>query len=327
MARRFTPDPVPEGMPPKLGEWLQRQFRRVELEAQTSTEVRVVFDQDFQDHVDDFNDHVNNQNAHLGYTWKQDPTYRNLYPELYAGETPGVGTADSPVNHIVMGHTGTLGSEGFIAEREAADGGGLLVAGYKGVDPATPTNPVQGNAFLELNGSAVLVASGALWVELSNPITETHEILLGESSTLTDGRHFSPLLLGSKKIFTFYEFAEDVSDYDVLTLGETELVSLTTTNSYAADVSTFSYGVTLDNAGGQDTIFDIILKVNGVEVGRDTFTYQGVGQRFTDSGKITSAITAGDIISLHADATGTHPNSEGWVRGTTRATKIEIQQG
>ena len=321
MARRFTPDPVPEGMPPKLGEWLQRQFRRLELEAQTTTIVREEVSKDFQDHVDD-------QNAHLGYTWKQDPTYRDLYPELYAGETPGIGTIDNPVNHVSIGHQGAGGSEGFLVERSALDGGGVSVIGIKGLDPSNPPpRPVQGNTIVELNGTATLVASGVLWLELATPLTEDHEVILGDSTTLADGRHFSPLLLGPKKIYQFSEFAEDAADYDVLTLGETEIVSLTTTNSYAADVSTFSYGVTLDNAGGQDTIFDIIIKLNGVEVGRDTFTYQGVGQRFSDSGTISSAVTAGDVISLHVDATGTHPNSEGWVRGTARATRIEIQQG
>lgn len=266
----------------------------------------------------------------IGPPWTLDPTSGDLYPVEHNADTPGIGTVDNPCGHLAIGPAGAAGMEGFLYPRDPAAGGGLAVVGLAGADPENPPpSPVQGNAMLVLNGAAVLVATGGLWIEVSTPITEDHEVIFGASSALPDGRNFAPILVGPEKVYTFREYEEDAADHNVLDLGETEIVSMTLVNSYAANVSTFGFSIELENLGGKNTIFDVILKIDAVEVGRTSRTINNASVVVSENTILSNALTAGQIISLDVDAVGTHGQSQGWVRGAPPKppTSIDIQQG
>lgn len=264
----------------------------------------------------------------IGPPWQQDETSGNLFPNEINSATPGVGTASNPVNHVSIGSAGDEGAEGYLTQRMALDGGGVSLIGYKGYDPDNPAvRPVRGNAYLELNGNAVLVATGGLWIEIQDQITEDHECIFGPSATLSDGRHFAPLLLGQKKVYAYTESAEDALDYDVLDVGEVEVVSMTLVNAYAKDVSTFGFSVVLDNPGGKNTRFITILKLDGTEMQRYSRTVNGNSITLNDSVTLGNDVSAGQVISLDVEAIGSHGQSQGWVRGTDTPTRIEIKQG
>lgn len=264
----------------------------------------------------------------IGPPWEQDPASGDLYPLEFGAGDPGIGSAAHPVSHVAFGHQGEFGSEGFLHERGAADGGGLLVVAYRGVDPdSLPGYPYDGNAYLELNGSATLIATGGLWLQLSQTIAEDHEVIIGPSVTLPDGRFFSPLKVGPEKIYQHSQQATDALDYNVLDQGEVEIVSMTLTNDYTVSVSTFSYSVQIDNPGNKDTTFQIIVKVDGLEVTRRSRTLNQNSVNVSDSATIQNALSVGQVVSLDVQAESSHASSQGWVRGTVSPTSIKTQQG
>ena len=259
--------------------------------------------------------------------WKVDPAGGDLFPEMPTG-TPGIGKLEACVDYIAIGGQGTDAMEGMIYQRDDSDQGGVTVLGLRNVDPQNPpAPPLAGNAPLELNGSATIVMTGGLWIELQQAIDTDHELILQPSQTLADGRIVAPIVVGPEKVYTQQEQATDNQDHDVLDSGEVEIVSLTLTNSYAVNVSTFSFRVMLDNPGNQSTLFDVILKVDGVEAGRYPRTLVGNNAVVADSFPIQTPVTAGQVISLDVEAISTGPQSQGWVRGTLQPTTITIGQG
>lgn len=262
----------------------------------------------------------------VGLPWKVKEITGDLYPG--DGVDPGIGTLDDPVNHLAVGHRSPSGMEGLLAERNALEGGGLMVLGQRDTDPDAPVvPPVQGNAIVELNGNAILVATGGLWLQVQSPLLVDHEILVGPSTQIGSSRHFAPVIVGPEKVYEHFESAENPNDLNIRDTGETEIVSMTLTNDYTAYVSSFSFQIHLDNPGKKQTDFDVILKANAVEAARYTRSFTENGGLVSDAITLQLPRVIGDVISLDVDATPTHGQAQAWVRGTIQPTSIQISQG
>lgn len=262
----------------------------------------------------------------IGPPWTQDPTSHDLYPETGTGDA-GIGTLESPVAHVAIGTqegAGVSGIEGALVDNDDLSGGGILLIGIRDVDPQNPPNPPVENSPVWVLGNPVLLGNQVM-VELSQEITEDHEVVFGPTTTLNN-RHFSPLLLGQKKVYSQIEEETDAGDYDVLDQGDVEIVSLTLASSYVVG-ATFTFSVYLENNGNKTTAFDVLLKLDGATVVTYERDVNGSGGIVTDSFPIQTPVNAGQVISLDVNAASTHGNSQGWVMGSKQVTTIRIQQG
>lgn len=266
----------------------------------------------------------------IGPPWTQDPIKGDLYPLSFGGGTPGLGQVDTPVNHLAIGTTGEDGSEGFLVERPDSSGGGLLVIAYKGFDPENPPpDPIEANAPIELAGNAVFVA-GALGVMVASEFDKDHEVIFGPTVTLSDGRIFAPLQVGPEKVYGQEQTVTDVRDYDVLTIGGEVLVidpGLTLLLDYAANVSSISLSLLLENLGTRDTIFDVIVKKDSVEVGRTSRTVNSGQLTVSETAQLVNPALTSSVFEVFVEAIGTHQKSEGFVRGAISTSTLSIRQG
>lgn len=270
------------------------------------------------------------KSAQFQTDWDTDPATGDMYPlGASAEKDSGIGTLAKGAGHLILGNAAVAdGMEGAISRRPAIVGGGVEVIGSKQLDPQQPiVRPIKGDAYVELNGSAVLVATGGLWIEMASPLDKDHELLIGPSTQIADGRYFSPLVLGGEKVYTYFDEATDPRDLDVLDVGEVLIVSLTMTNDYAADVSSFSFSVLVENTASKLSLFDIILKLDGVEVDRYPRSVSGGELTISDTAIIGSPVSTGQVATMYVEATGTNPQSQAWVRGATQASKLRVQQG
>ena len=325
----FAPDPPPANMDAETAEWIMRQLRRVSGSTQIIETVQKEQDSDSEQIKNDLNAHTQNKtDPHETLVpWDVDGTVFNLYPNTTSPNDAGIGTLEKSVAHIAIGTQeapGTGGMEGFLMDMADADGGGVLLMGLRGVDPANPPSPVVENSPVWVLGNPVVLGNQVM-VELDQPITADHEVLFGPTVTL-NGRHFSPLLPGPEKVYSQTETATDATDVNVLDLGEVEIVSLTLVNSYVVGATLF-FQVYLENLGNQATDFDVILKVDGVEAARYPRTFIASGGVVAESFPIQNPINAAQVLSLDVEATSTGPQSQGWVRGALQTTTIRIQQG
>ena len=262
--------------------------------------------------------------------WDHDPVTGDQFPKGETAEKDsGIGTLTKPAGHVAIGNpTVADGQEGNILRRDAAGGGGMLIIAARDIDPQNPPAwPPQGNNYLELNGAAIIISGGGLWLQVSNPITADHEILVGPSTTISDGRHFSPLILGPEKVYQHSDEQTDNRDIDVFENGENLIVTLTLTNNYAIGVSTFSFFVLLENNATRTTDFDIIIKVDNVEIARTSRSVTGGQVAVSGSVPLEQALTSGQVITMHVESFGTHPSSEGWVRGSVQQSLLRVKQG
>jgi hypothetical protein len=259
--------------------------------------------------------------------WQVADVTFDLYPNTDPGNA-GIGTLEKPVSHVAIGTqegTGVSGIEGLLLDNDDLQGGGIMLFGVRDVDPANPPDPVIENSPVFVIGNPVALGNQVM-VELSQAITEDHEVVFGPTITLSGGRHFAPLVLGPKKVYSQSEEATDAADHNVLDLGDVEIVSLTLVNSYVVG-ATFTFSVFLENLGGKATEFDVLLKLDGVTQGTYERSFTGSGGVVTDSFPITATVNAGQVISLDVNAISTAPQSQGWVMGTTQESLLRVQQG
>ena len=253
---------------------------------------------------------------------------RDLYPNTIVPGDAGLGTIEKAVAHVAIGtqeNVGTSGIEGLLGDNSDANGGGLMLIGIRDVDPQAPPDPPVENSQVWLLGAPVYIGS-QMYLEVPQVLTADHEVLIGPSVTSPSGRYFSPLFLGPEKVYSQTQEATDTTDVNVLDAGEVEIVSMTLTDPYVAG-SSAAFSIYLENLGNKATLFDVILKVNGVEVGRYHRELVENGGVVSDSFPTSNAMNAADVITLDVDATGTAPQSLAWVRGTIQPTLIRISQG
>lgn len=272
-----------------------------------------------------------NQNAARTREWTSQAAPHDLVP---MGADQWVGDEHRmPIGVAVGTPTGDpndQGIQGVVARREAASGG-MAVIGY--VDQAPMGDGSQANAPAEVAGVPVLLM-GPVYVEVQNPITDNYYLLLGPSTTLADGRHASPLIIGPQYIPAQSELATDSRDLQLDGLGT--LVDVVTlgplANSYAPGISMFSYDVRLSEEGGRTSHFDVEIwaDIGGSGMSfmyRDEYALSGAAQNFSSSTPIDTAINAGDSIQMRVSATDTHPQSDPWVRGSVRTSELRLRQG
>lgn len=263
----------------------------------------------------------------VGPPWKVDETDQALYPDQAA--SPGIGTLEKPVSYITIGSEHSGGADGALLQKEQTDGGGLILIAVKDLDPGEPiVPPLIGNAYLELNGSAVLVASGDLWLEVAQDVMEDHEVIAGPSVQIADGRKFCPLLIGAEKIYQYQQSAEDTADHDLKAgPNPVEVVAMVLTDAYTAGVSTFSFQILLENTDRKDTTFTVRILKDAVEISSYQQTVSQSSVTVSDSITISQDAAVGVRASLEVSAFFSHGNSLGDVRGTLQASVISIQQG
>lgn len=313
-----------------MAEWIIRQLEQV---TNTSTIIAEVDDdqdaisdgiqQDLDNHKADESDPHNTLKP-----WDVDATSGDLYPDTIVPGDAGIGTIEKAVAHVAIGtqeNVGTSGIEGALLDNSDANGGGLMLIGIRDVDPQNPPDPPVENSQVWLLGSPVYVGS-QLYLEVPRTLTADHEVLIGPSVDSPSGRHYAPLILGPEKVYSQTQEVTDATDYNVLDAGEVEIVSMTLTDPYVVG-SSASFSVYLENLGNKVTLFDVILKINGVEAGRYHRELVSNGGVVSDAFPTQNALSAADAISLDVEATGTAPQSQGWVRGTIQQTVIRISQG
>lgn len=280
-------------------------------------------DQALADHTADEGDPHNTLKP-----WDVDAASGDLYPDPIVPGDAGIGTLEKAVAHIALGtqeDVGTSGIEGALLDNPDANGGGLMLIGIRDVDPQNPPDPPVENSQIWLLGSPVYVGS-QIYLEVPRTLTADHEVLIGPSVEFSSGRHYAPLILGPEKIYSQTQDVTDATDYDVLDTGDVEIVSMTLTDPYVVG-SSAAFSVYLENLGNKATLFDVILKVNGVEAGRYHRELVGNGSVVSDAFPTQNPLSAADVLSLDVEATSTHAQSQGWVRGTTQATTVRISQG
>lgn len=241
--------------------------------------------------------------------------------------TPGLGTVDNPVGHLGVGVQGADGVEGIVAAK-TDDQGGLHLLAYKGFDPATtPTNPIRSNAPIELNGNAVLVTSGNLWIEISQAITSDHEVILGPSISLADGRIFSPLQLGPEKVYANFDSATSALDVDVADNGWNTIAEIASLNDdYPVGISTFFYQLRLSNTGGKDTIFTVEVLVDGTPASSKDYILNVGYLDISESGPIDIALSTGATVTLRVEGVTSHAQAEAWVLGSEVPSQIFVRK-
>lgn len=255
--------------------------------------------------------------------------------------TQWVGDGDNHPNGVAVGvptgDPGTLGITGIMTERTgAADGaGGVAIVGYTDqpagnsiVDPG-----LLANAPVEISGVPSLLM-GNVVAEVGASSTKQFYALYGATTTLTDGRHVAPLLVGPEYIPATKDEQTDVRDIELDGLGtDTQVVTLTLANAYLSNIAVFEYEVRLSEEGGQTVEFDVAIFYQALGAGpfsellREPISLSGTAQNLTFSTTAGITLSATDVLEMRVNAVDTHPQSDGWVRGSVRASRLTVRQG
>lgn len=257
--------------------------------------------------------------------WLEDGN-NNWVPKLTG---KGIGNTNASPAFVTVGAVATDGLEGLIAQRLDANGGGILIAGFRG-DPELLTEP---NAPVDIRGSAIII-DGTPFLEVPLAVTDDHFLITKPSITLTDGREVVPIVLGPEFSPTTSEFQDD--DRNVaITPAATEIViigvgstngALVLANAYAAG-STINVAMIIEEIAGNSAIITITLKVNLVDVFQDIINLQGNRFNYFISQPTTGALSISDSITLHVDyinggGGGTRTVN---VRGDVTLSRIEVE--
>ncbi len=241
----------------------------------------------------------------------------------------GIGSANASPAFITVGDVAADGLEGIMAQRLDANGGGILIAGFRG----NPTFDPEPNAPVDIRGSAVVI-DGTIFMEVPSPVTEDHFLITKPSITLTDGREVVPVVLGPTFAPTTSETQTDNRDV-AITPAATEIViigvgsqngALVLANAYAAG-STVNLALVIEETEGRSAIITITVKVNLVDVFQDIINLQGNRFNYFISQPTTGALNISDSITLHVD----YINGQGGgsrtvsVRGDVVVSTIEVE--
>lgn len=270
-------------------------------------------------------------------TWHSNPPEGDWVP---AGSNQWIGDENQSVRGVALGvptgDPGVLGIQGAVMERTGSSSGegGLLLLGLHD-ENASGTSPDPGlfaNAPVEVSGVPVLVL-GQAFIEVPSATTENRHLLIGSSTLLADGRHVVPLLVGPQYFPALEESATDARDISLDGIGTLEIVVTLgpLANTYALGVSSFLYEVRLSEEGDRTSDFDVeIWRSPGggpyVQIFVDEFRLTGSALNVSQAAIVSIQIDAGDSIQMRVSAVGTHPNSDPWVRGATKESKLTIWQ-
>ncbi len=267
----------------------------------------------------------------LGPPWKIS-SEGDLLVDSVNGETPGIGGYDNSPAFYAVGEATTLGVEGFTAYRQATGAGGGACVGWR--NEQLPSGGVlpEANAPWEIRGNAVMLTAETVLLETPNPITEDYYLIATPSIQGADGKHYAPLALGPRVVYSQRDTATDTRDLDV-TDTSVQVVSLTLANSYpnAEDIN-FTYGVQLQENGGRTVIFTVDFYLNAAPPSAPTFSIEasmsGNSQYLTQTyADLADPLTAGDVITMWVTGVGTQQLSDGWVMGSIQPSLLEVKQG
>lgn len=262
---------------------------------------------------------------YVGPPWKVDATTGDLYPDDATKPNAGIGTLDRPVQSVTVGQQAANGIEGGIVYRLVADQGGIAVVGIRQKDfnPSLPPGP-QANAPVEIAGSSLMLMGGT-HIEVQAEIAVDRYLVLGKSEVLADGRSISPLMVGPEVTYAQEQSAADTRDIEVTDLSNVDIVGMTLTQGYIAG-SVFVYTVVLQELGGRTVDFSVEIWLNNVLTYDIPTSLSGNTQLVSDSVVTPDAVPLGTLVELKVSATGTHPQSDGWVAGSVRPSELSISQ-
>ena len=244
-----------------------------------------------------------------------------------------LGSAEYPFHGLSVGKVtvdpeNQPGIEGVVGHRDLLPQVGLrgvLIGGFgDNADPrALPDEP---NLPVHIFGSFNIV-TGPLVIEVNEAVTADRYLAVGDSFLGTDGRHYSPVILGPEIVYSATDEATDTRDINLDEVGTEEVVvSMVLANDYAADVSTFSLRINLSEEGGRTVDFTVNVYVDTVLVYSADVSRAGTTDLFTDSRVLVAGLTTGQTVEMRVLGVGTHPQSDGWVRGASQASEIRLSR-
>lgn len=262
------------------------------------------------------------------YIWKVDPATGDLYPD---GPSPandaGIGGVNKSPLFVAVGGQAALSNEGFIAGRDPANGGGLQVTGFRAEDPGGAA--VVPNASVELRANVVFVSAETVLLEVPAEVTDDRYWIATESNSTPWGKSYSPIVIGPQVIYSLTpEVATDPRDLDVDTQTQ-RVVSLTLANDYNfPNNTTFTYGVQLDERSSSwSSEFTIEIYVNTTLSFTSVVNLNASTQYISETFTLQNPRVTGDQIHMDVTAIPGHQNSDPWVSGSTRESRLEIKQG
>jgi len=241
----------------------------------------------------------------------------------------GIGSVDASPSFVALGDVAVGSSEGFIASNDDADGGGLLLVGFRG-DPAGASDP---NAPVVLAGNAIILDGATLYMAVPAAVTVDHFLISKPSVVFSDGTIAVPIVLGPEFVPTTEESdtsAANVSITPAATeidiLGGTEGAGLVLATAFASG-STINISMTIEETGGGSAIVTVTMKIDGTPSFTDIVNLQNNRFNYFVSQPTTALLNIGQVLSLHVD----YINGQGGgtrtvnVRGDVTVSSLSIQ--